>query len=93
MENKNVGIGLSTPVAELCVTKNTNIVFEVEKKEARKDENIIFDIVAAGRSKSQKGDLSEFVKDLLSPQQVSTLKKRDKHKMTGNPIDIKNLIK
>jgi len=59
----------------------------------KKDEEMIFDIIAASRSKSQKGDLSEFVKDLLSPQQVSTLRKRDKDKMTGNPIDIKRLIK
>ncbi len=91
MENKNIGIGIGIPLTELCITSNIDIV--LGDKKAKTDENIIFDIIAAGRSKSQKGDLSEFVKDLLSPQQVSTLKKRDKHKMTGNPIDIKKLIK
>ena len=80
MENKNLGINFTTPAMKLNVEKKADY------------ECIIFDIIAASRSKSQKGDLSEFIKHILSPQQISTLKKRDKKKMTGNPIDIKKLI-
>jgi len=83
MENKNISIGLNHPAA----------IFNITPKKTQIDENIIFDIIAASRSKSQKGDLSEFLKNILSPQQISTLKKRDKDKMTGNPIDIKKYLK
>ena len=56
-------------------------------------EKMIFDIVAASRSNSQKGDLGDLLGDIISPEQKKTLKNRDKLLSGGNPIDIKNKIK
>jgi len=91
MTNNKIGIGIGIPLYELCITSNVDIKLVEDK--LKTDENIIFDVITANLSKSQKGDLSNFMDNILSPKQKKTLRKRDRKKMTGNPIDIKDKIK